>query len=146
MGQDADGPIWYGLTVPRPRETRDYGAGSKRDIGCAGVSGSDAATIQVKIRVTPLLLARLQAAAAERGVAFNREIVIRLIESFAERESAREIDESVKKLGKRIDEVVFRISAMHRESLSLPPKTWVRKRFTGKDVYAKKIVRKRYNI
>lgn len=111
-----------------------------------GVSAGDAATIQVKIRVTPSLLARLQTAAAERGVAFNREIVIRLIESFAERESAREVDESIKKLHNRLDEMVLGISAMHRESLGLPPNTSVRKRFTGKDVYAKKMVRKRYNI
>ena len=111
-----------------------------------GVSAGDAATIQVKIRVTPSLLARLQTAAAERGVAFNREIVIRLIESFAEREAAREVDESVKKLHYRLDEMVLRICAMHAEALSSPPNTSVRKRFTGKDVYAKKIVRKRYNI
>ena len=34
-----------------------------------GVSAGDPASIQVKIRVTPSLLARLQAAAAARGVA-----------------------------------------------------------------------------
>jgi hypothetical protein len=73
-----------------------------------GVSG-DAATVQVKIRVTPSLLARLQTAAAERGVAFNREIVIRLIQSFAQDEPVKQIETELEDLHNKLDKMFLLI-------------------------------------
>lgn len=88
-----------------------------------GVGGSDPASIQVKIRVTPSLLARLQGAAAARGVAFNREIVIRLIDSFTQDDSMQALHAHLEKMHNKIDTMSDFIYEMHGQLVVVEAKS-----------------------
>lgn len=85
----------------------------------AGGVADPAASIQIKLRVKPVLRTQLQESASENGISLNEEIVRRLLRSFIVDAVLAKTERQYEKLQRRVDAMGEEMDKLHDQYLQL---------------------------